>query len=222
MDDYERNLNKVNPYSQNDIWKALLETGAERIKSVPFLGDTITFNEKLYSIREMNNLKNGINFLAQNITTLQEEQKLDLEFIQNNTRDIYFLYKMFLCAIYNQPDEEYIEYLSRYISNCLNRDYSGFTLKLNILNKLSKYTKMHIKILKEIYADCLENMECKKFLGSIDITTEYCVTELQNDGFITQALDNKYSYTWNDISNVHGHKMTNVGIQTLKMINEIE
>lgn len=240
------------------LWAAI----KERFKYLPYFGDLIVFEEKEAEIIEMNvihrnieklneninenefeinGIYRSIEKLIENVNELQKNQKIDDTYIQNNQREIYFLFKMFIGSVYNQPNEEYIDYLSCYLSNCLNKDFSEVKLKVSIFNKLARYTNQHIEILKILYDDCMlhggwhctdlknkKDLQLKKLEHINRGTSDYCINELLSDGFLRQVTgmfqpaNGEFSY-YDSLSTENSpYSIAYAGVICLGMLNKIK
>lgn len=209
--------------------EALRLTLFERLKSIPLFGDILVFIEKRENIMEMQGLNIAIRNLNESVEGLIEQNQIDYDYINNNQREIYFIFKSFLSAVYNQPDEEFIHYLSNYVSNCINEEFSSVKIKVSILNKIAKYTKQHVIVLKSIYEDSKEHGWPEKLknddynwqkqverISNIEpFIVTYCFNELVNDGFVFQKLGAYYFNTFSP------YEITELGLKCLRMVGEI-
>lgn len=206
--------------------EALRLTLFERLKSIPYFGDILVFIEKRENLMEMQGLNIAIENLNELVEGLIKQNQVDYNYIDSNQREIYFLFKFFLNAVYNQPDEEFIKYLSNYVSNCINEEFSSVKIKVAILNKIAKYTKQHVIVLKSIYEDSKEhgwpeNLKNEDYnwqkqverISDIEpFIVTYCFNELVNDGFLFQKLG---AYNFNTFS---PYEITELGLECLRMV----
>lgn len=206
--------------------EAISQTIEERLKGIPVFGDVLTFIEKRQNIIEMNGLNRAVDSLKELVLKLVEENKVDRYYIENCQRELYFIFKFFLSAVYNQPNEEFIDYLSHYVCSCISEEFSDVKIKVNILNKIAKYTKQHIAILKFTYDDSRkhgwpdnlknDDYNWQKQVEQIEniepFIITYCFNELVNDGFIFQMLGTFNSNTFSP------YEITELGEKCLKML----
>lgn len=204
-------------------WKFLEALVAELIKSIPLAGPIISAGQAIYNKNEMYNVKKGMETLSSKLTEYEKNNKISKDF---DEREMYFLIKRYVTAIYNQPDEEIIRCLSNFVANCISEEFSDDKLKIIILDKISKYTRQHIYVLKGI----VENDESKLQEENIGTNVnqleyqksqiayhdndniEFCINELEKDGFIKREIGAWGSDTYTPYS------PTGVGIRCLKMI----
>lgn len=209
---------------QIDI-QALRQTIQERLKGIPFFGDILAFTENRENIIEMNGLYRAIDNLKDNVNKLIENEKIDKKYIEQSQRELYFIFKFFLNAVYNQPNEEFIDFLSNYLCNCINEEFSSVKIKVTILNRIARYSKQHIDILKTIYEDSKEHgwpgtiknedYNLQKQINKIPVEqfiAVFCLNDLVNDGFLFQKLG---MFNHNTSS---PYEITKIGEQCLKMI----
>ena len=216
-------------YSIGLYLSALSKMTTEVAKLIPGYGLLLIFDEKLNNTIEMNGINAGIEALKIKTDEIQRLQKIDDKYIKNSKRELYFLFKTFLGSVYNQPDEECIQLLSYYTANCINVDYNEVKLKISLLNKLAKYSKTHIDILKALYVDwndCdgsnnykYENNDIERQIKKINFVNKstflYCAHDLLNDGFLFQVIS-----TW--LSNSYSpFQISETGIIALKMMDKI-
>ena len=206
--------------------KAVIKTLEERFKSVPILGDILVFKEKRENIVEMNGINRAIDNIEKNIKCLIEANRVDLNYIEKCQKEVYFIFKFFLNAVYNQPNEEFIDYLSHYLCNCINEEFSDVKIKVTILNRVTRYTKQHIDVLKSIYEDSKEhgwpgdikndNYNWQKQIENIPniepFLIKLCFHDLVNDGFLFQKLG---AYNFNTFS---PYEIIELGVICLKMV----
>jgi len=97
---------------------------------------------------------------------------------------------------------------------------------VSILNKIAKYTKQHIEVLKSIFEDSKEHgwpgeiksddynwqKQIEKIPQLEPAIIKYCLHELLNDGFIFQKLGTFSGITYSP------YEITEVGVQCLKML----
>lgn len=209
---------------QIDI-EALRQTVQERFKGIPFFGDILVFTEKRENIIEMNGLYRAIDKIKENVNILIENNKIDKKYIEQSQRELYFIFKFFLSAVYNQPNEEFIDHLSNYLCSCINEEFSSVKIKVVMLNRIARYTKQHIDILKSIYDDSKEHgwpgeiknddYNWQKQIDKIPVEqfiAVFCLNDLVNDGFLFQKLG---MFNHNTSS---PYEITVIGEQCLKMI----
>jgi len=181
--------------------------------------------EKRANIIEMNNLNRAVEKLEKSVSDLVLQNKVDRNYIENCKREIYFIFKFFLNAVYNQPDEGFIDFLTQYVCNCINEEFSDVKIKVTILNKIAKYTKQHIEILKFIFEDSKkhgwpgkiqnEDYSLQEQIKKADIEpfiVKYCLDELLNDGFVFQKLGLFNGNTYSP------YEITDAGVRCLKML----
>jgi len=227
MDLNAYNFYDLNITSQNKIFNGLTTVVAERIKSIPVIGDIIVFTDAIKDINEWENVNKAVAQLQNKIDDLISQNKLDKEYIEENKREIYFLYKIFLGSTFNQPDEYFLEYLSSFLANCLSTDFTKNKMKIVMYNKFSKYTRQHIEVLNFFCKELIHHANnkgdkytCKVQLEEIknidaDIV-DYCIISLMNDGFITQEIS-----FWKP-QYIAPYKISVHGMTALKMIGEIK
>lgn len=196
----------------------------------PILSPIIDYIDGVGNIKESENLKKCFEQLYDKIHELEISLKLIDKIGESQQREIYFIFKKFVSAVYNQPDLEYIDYLTTYLTNCLNVDYSEDKMKVSILNKIAKYTKQHIEILSLLYIDFVEHNGLHKInidnnnvklqmerMKHIDIVTiNCCLCELKSDGLIYQHIS---AFSWSSFS---PYLITELGIRSLEMIGMIK
>jgi hypothetical protein len=186
----DEHLIKINSMAARNIFK-------EFIKEVPILGQILAARDTYNNTYEAENLKIAIDKINKYINELDKKQKIDHDYLLRMQKELYFIYKSFLNSILFQADDEYLDYLSKYVTNCLNVDFSEERMKLSILNKITKYTSLHFSILKDIYKDKLPSSIQQIRLLAYDSNYEYCISELLNDGFIKSKSPSltKYAHT---------------------------
>ena len=206
--------------------EAFRQTIQERLKGIPCFGDILVFKEKRENIIEMNGLNRAIEKIRENVNELIEKNIIDRNYIEQSQRELYFIFKFFLNAVYNQPNEEFIDFLSNYVCNCINEEFSSVKIKVAILNRIARYTKQHINVLKSIYEDSKEHgwpgeiknedYNWQKQIDKIPDIEEFiaifCFNDLVNDGFLFQKLG---AFNYNTFS---PYEITALGEQCLKMI----
>jgi len=192
------------------------------LKAIPILGNILGpmigyFDEKS-TFYEIENMKKSFENVYDILHDLEVHNKLIEHYPEQQQREYYFLFKKFMSAVYNQPDEEYIEYLTKYISNCMNKDFSNLTMKISILNKIAKYTHNHIELLYDIYLECKKEGRTRKYVGTLDANIQYCINEMVGDGFIVFAVKNA---TYQDLSDGSPHEISLAGTKVLEMTGKI-
>lgn len=206
-----------------EAFRQMLE---ERLKSIPFFGDILVFKEKRENIIEMNALNRAVDIIKESVESLIQDKKIDHNYIEKCQREIYFIFKFFFSAVYNQPDEEYVDYLSKFVSNCINEEFSEIKVKAAILNRIARYTKQHIEVLKYIFEDSRkhgwpgeiknEDYNWQQQVAEMShiepYIIEFCFNDLKNDGFIFQTLGTFSANTYSP------YEITKFGVQCLKMI----